>query len=308
MKKKSSHPTTGKTGTRFSKSSDPHSKRSAHSPARKTKPARSASPTSQVSLTDGERLQKILAAAGFGSRRSCEELIVTGRVEIDRKTVTELGTKVDPARHEIRVDGEALPKIKRTYILLFKPKGYLCTHADQQGRKRAIDLLPPELGRLFPVGRLDMHSEGLLLLTNDGTLTEQLTHPRFGVRKVYRVLVAGAVDHETLQKIREGVHLAEGFVRPEKVVLKSHYKQGTVLDITLAEGKNREIRRMLARLEHKVLQLIRIAIGPIKTGKMLPGEWRPLSTQEVRMLYTVGEQATEVKKEKKTSPKRKSGS
>ena len=233
----------------------------------------------------GHRLQKVLAAAGYGSRRQCEDLIVTGRVEVDRQTVTELGVKVDPLKQEIRVDGESLPRAKPVYVALFKPKGYLCTNADQQGRKRAIDLIPREFGRLFPVGRLDMHSEGLLLLTNDGKLSEKLTHPRFGVEKVYRVLVAGLVTHEDLDRLRGGVYIAEGLVKPDNVILKKTIKQSSVLDITLSEGKNREIRRMLAHLGHKVMQLIRISIGPIKIGKMAPGEWRKLTPEEVRRLY-----------------------
>ena len=230
------------------------------------------------------RLQKVLAAAGFGSRRACEELILAGRVEIDRKIVTELGIRVDLATQQVRVDGQSLRPNKPVYVALFKPKGYLCTHADQQGRKRAVDLLPPELGRLFPVGRLDMHSEGLLLLTNDGELAEQLTHPRYGVQKVYRVLVAGIVTPEELARLRNGIRVAEGVLRVDQVVLKQRQKMSTVLDITLSEGKNREIRRMLAAIGHKVMQLIRLSIGPVKLGKLVPGEWRRLTPDEVRKL------------------------
>ncbi len=235
----------------------------------------------------GHRLQKILAAAGFGSRRQCEELIEQGRVEVDG-TVVRLGTTVDPQRNEIRVDGERLKVSKPTYVVLFKPKGVLCTNRDQQGRTRAVDLLPASLGRLFPVGRLDMDSEGLLLLTNDGALSEQLTHPRYGVAKVYRVQVAGEVLPETVAQLRKGVYLAEGFARVADVEIKGRHKQSTVLDMTLTEGMNREVRRLFARLGHKVMALIRIAIGPIKIGKLLPGEWRHLTPQEVKQLYAVG--------------------
>jgi len=231
----------------------------------------------------GHRLQKILAAAGFGSRRQCEELIEQGRVEVDG-TVAKIGTTVDPQRNEIRVDGQRLKVSKPTYVAMFKPKGVLCTNRDQQGRMRAVDLLPQSLGRLFPVGRLDMDSEGLLLLTNDGALSERLTHPRYGVAKVYRVQVAGEVLPETLAQLRKGVYLAEGFARVADVEIKGRHKQSTILDMKLTEGMNREVRRLFARLGHKVLALIRTAIGPIKLGKLGPGDWRHLTPQEVRQL------------------------
>ncbi|HBT78579.1 MAG TPA: hypothetical protein DEB39_17035, partial [Planctomycetaceae bacterium] len=146
--------------------------------------------TAKCPSTPGEddglqRLQKVLAAAGFGSRRHCEELITAGRVEVDRQTVVALGTKVDPLKQRIQVDGEMLRRSKPVYVALFKPKGVLCTNSDRQGRTRAVDLVPPEFGRLFTIGRLDQHSEGLLLLTNDGELTEKLTPPKYGIPKIY---------------------------------------------------------------------------------------------------------------------------
>ena len=239
-----------------------------------------------TSTPQEHRLQKILAAAGFGSRRQCEELIEQGRIEVDG-SIAKLGTTVDPQRNEIRVDGLRLKVAKPTYIALFKPKGVLCTNRDQQGRVRAVDLLPPSLGRLFPIGRLDMDSEGLLLMTNDGTFSERLTHPRYGIAKIYRVQVAGDVQSETLAQLRKGVYLAEGFAKVADIQIKGRHKQSTILDITLTEGLNREVRRLLARLGHKVLMLIRIAIGPIKIGKLGPGEWRHLTPQEVRQLYEV---------------------
>ena len=236
------------------------------------------------STVQEHRLQKILAAAGFGSRRQCEELIEQGRVDVNG-TVAKLGTAVDPQRNEIRVDGRRLKVSKPMYIALFKPKGVLCTNRDQQGRMRVVDLLPQSLGRLFPVGRLDLDSEGLLLLTNDGALSERLTHPRYGIAKVYRVQVVGEVLSDTLVQLRKGVHLAEGFAKVADVQIKGRHKQSTILDITLTEGMNREVRRLLARLGHKVLMLIRIAVGPMKLGKLGPGEWRHLTPQEVRQLY-----------------------
>ena len=162
----------------------------------------------------GERLQKVLAAAGIASRRECEELIVTGRVEVDRKIVTELGTRVDPFDQEIRVDGVVLPQVKRLYYLLNKPVGVVCTNDDPSGRTRVVDLINTDQ-RLFPVGRLDRTSEGLILVTNDGELANRLTHPRYGVPKTYLAAVLGHPQSATLDKLRHGVHLAEGFARVE---------------------------------------------------------------------------------------------
>ena len=233
------------------------------------------------------RLQKILASVGFGSRRQCEELIEQRRVEVNG-TVAKLGSKVDPVRDEIKVDGERLKSAKPVYLALFKPKGYLCTNSDQQGRARAIELVPDSFGRLFLIGRLDKDSEGLILLTNDGALSERLTHPKYGVPKVYRVQVAGELTEEGIRQLREGVHLAEGFAKVANVVIKGRHKQSTILEMTLTEGMNREVRRLLARIGHKVLTLIRIAVGPVKLGKMTPGEWRKLTQSEVERLYATG--------------------
>jgi len=233
------------------------------------------------------RLQKILASAGFGSRRHCEELIEQGRVEVNGK-VARLGCKAALGSTEIKVDGERLKSAKPVYLALFKPKGSLCTNADQQGRARAIDLIPESFGRLFLIGRLDKDSEGLILLTNDGALSERLTHPKYAVPKVYRVQVAGELTEEGVQQLRQGVHLAEGFAKAAHVVIKGRHKQSTILDMTLTEGMNREVRRLLARIGHKVLTLIRIAVGPVKLGKMVPGEWRKLTRTEVERLYAAG--------------------
>lgn len=240
--------------------------------------------TGEREFFQGHRLQKVLAGAGFGSRRACEQLIADGRVDVDGKVAT-LGTRVFPHQQKIRVDGEALPKSRPIYLIVNKPKGYLCTSRDQQGRARAIDLIPPTYGRLFPVGRLDQNSEGLLLMTNDGALAERLAHPRYEVAKKYKVQVAGLVDPQIVYDLKKGIHLAEATVQADEVFLKSRHKLSSILEITLREGKNREIRRMLARLGHKVLHLQRIAIGPIKLGKLLPGDFRPLTSREVKILY-----------------------
>jgi 23S rRNA pseudouridine2605 synthase len=232
----------------------------------------------------GDRLQKVLAAAGLGSRRQCEELITTGRVEIDRKVVTLLGTRVDPASQDIRVDGESLSLGRRVYYAVNKPKGVVSTNRDPDGRPRVVDLVPNHDIRLFAVGRLDLNSEGLILLTNDGELANRLTHPRYGVEKVYLAQVVGRPTPEVLDKLRRGVHLAEGLARVEEIRIESHQKDSTWLEITLREGLNREIRRLLARVGHKVVRLVRVSVGPVKLGKLPPSHVRPLLFEEVQAL------------------------
>jgi 23S rRNA pseudouridine2605 synthase len=235
------------------------------------------------SADHSERLQKVLAAAGLGSRRQCEELIETGRVEVDRKVVTELGSKADPRVQEIRVDGVALPRPKLVHYVLNKPIGIVSTNADPAGRPRVIDLIPGGQ-RLFTVGRLDISSEGLILVTNDGDLANRLAHPRYGVEKTYYAEVAGMIEKEDLDKLRKGVYLAEGFAKVKHVKVKSQHKQSAILEIVLDEGRNREIRRLLARIGHKVLRLKRVALGPLRMGELEPGAHRPLTHDELREL------------------------
>lgn len=232
-----------------------------------------------------ERLQKVLASAGIGSRRKCEELITAGRVEVDRIVTTTLGTRVDPTRQEIRVDGERLPDPTKVVYALYKPVGVVTTHFDPSGRPRVVDLVPGER-RLFPIGRLDRMSEGLILVTNDGGLANRLAHPRYGVEKRYHVQVAGRPSVETLDQLRQGVPLAEGLARVQRVAIRSQHRDSSVLDMVLDEGKNREIRRMLAKMGHKVHQLKRVAIGSLSLGNLLPGEHRKLSWDEVERLRT----------------------
>lgn len=231
----------------------------------------------------GERLQKVLASAGVGSRRDCEELIREGRVEVDRRVVSELGFRVDPDVHEIRVDGEVVRIASRVYYVVNKPQGVVSTNYDPSGRPRVIDLVPPH-DHLFTVGRLDRSSEGLILVTNDGELANRLAHPRYGVAKTYRVEVAGHPTPEELEQLTKGVHLAEGKVQASEVRLKKRFKQSTLVEIVLREGRNREIRRMLARLGHKVMRLKRIALGSLKLGEMPVGGFRKLERQEVAAL------------------------
>ena len=229
------------------------------------------------------RLQKVLADAGFGSRRACEELITAGRVSIDNEVVTLLGTKVDLQRQSLQVDGESVLHQARTYHLVNKPRGVVSTHLDPARRPRVIDLVPGQQ-RMFTVGRLDMASEGLILVTNDGNLANQLAHPRYGVEKTYEVEVAGNPDRATLDRLRRGVHLAEAFVKLASLKVRRRRKSTTVLEFVLNEGRNREIRRMMARMGHKVLRLRRIALGPLKLGDLQPGSSRPLKSGEIRTL------------------------
>jgi len=247
--------------------------------------ARSPAPLDPTAPDDGERLQKILAAAGIGSRRKCEELILTGRVEVDRQVVTHLGAKADPQRQEIRLDGVALPRPRLVHYLVHKPVGVVSTNYDQSGRPRVIDLVPPrDNERLFAVGRLDLSSEGLMLLTNDGELANRLTHPRYGVDKTYQVEVAGSIDRDALAALQKGAHLAEGFARAASAKVRTQWKKSTLLEIVLREGRNREIRRLLARVGHKVLRLKRVGLGPLRLGELPVGEYRPIEPGELREL------------------------
>ncbi len=230
-----------------------------------------------------ERLNKYLAHAGVGSRRHCEELIVRGRVAVNGHPVRELGTKVEPT-DTVCVDGQPLRGEKLVYWLLNKPRGYLCTNFDPAGRPRAIDLLPHVSQRVYPVGRLDEDSEGLVLLTNDGELANRLTHPRFGVEKTYRVQVAGHPKREDMEQLLKGVWLSDGHVRARRVRRLKSQGESTWLEIVLNEGKNREIRRMLARLNHKVLVLRRISIGPVQLDKLRRGKARRLKLEELEWL------------------------
>ncbi len=231
-----------------------------------------------------ERLQKVLAHAGVGSRRHCEELIAKGRVSVDGQIVREIGTRVDPVEQEIMVDGTAIHTEKPVYWLVNKPRGYLCTNHDPAGRPLALDLVPHVPQRVYTVGRLDEDSEGLLLFTNDGELAHRLMHPRFGVEKTYLVQVAGSPSRDDIDRLLKGVWLSEGHVRARSVKRLKSQGQSAWLRIVLSEGKNREIRRMLARLGHKVLRLKRIAIGPVAIGRLRSGQSRRLSGPDLASL------------------------
>ncbi len=238
-------------------------------------------------MAEQERLNKFLAHAGVGSRRHCEELIVRGRVAVDGKTVRELGTRVDPETQEVSIDGTPLHHERMVYWLVNKPRGYICSNDDPAGRPLAIDLVPHVHQRVYTVGRLDEDSEGLLLLTNDGDLAHRLMHPRFGVDKTYLVQVAGKPTDADLDQLLKGVWLSDGHVKAKRIKRLKSQGESTWLEIVLNEGKNREVRRMLARLNHKVLRLKRIALGPIKIGRLRSGKSRPVRGEDLDRLKRV---------------------
>jgi 23S rRNA pseudouridine2605 synthase len=230
-----------------------------------------------------ERLHKLLAHAGVGSRRQCEALIASGRVTVDGRVVRELGTKVSPEA-KIAVDGQSVHAERLVYWLVNKPRGYLCTNRDPGRRPLAIDLVPQVNQRVYTVGRLDEASEGLLLLTNDGELAHRLMHPRFGVEKTYQVQVAGHPTPDDFRRLLHGVWLSDGHVKARHVKRLRSRGESTWLRIVLSEGKNREIRRLLARLGHKVLHLRRIALGPVQLKGLPRGKARKLTPNEVSAL------------------------
>lgn len=236
-------------------------------------------------ISGPQRLNRVLASSGLGSRRDVESLIVEGRVEVDGKTVTDLSCKVDPKESTIQVDGVSLKKHRPVYFALNKPTGVLSTNYDPSGRTRVVDLVPSK-DRIFPVGRLDRSSEGLMLLTNDGELAQRLAHPKYRIQKSYFVVVQGIITHEDLAKLRKGVYLADGVARIDGAKIRRQRKTCTEIEIQLSEGKNREIRRILARVGHKVVVLRRLAIGPLRLAQLPVGQTRVLTSTEVEALYS----------------------
>lgn len=227
-----------------------------------------------------DRLNKFLAHAGVGSRRQCDALIQAGRVVVNGVRVDSPGVRIDPEKDKVAVDDNPVHVERQVYWVFHKPRGVLCTNYDPAGRSKALDFLGHVDQRIYTVGRLDLDSEGLLLLTNDGELANQLMHPRFGIEKTYLVQVAGFPTQDDQKKLLEGVYLAEGRVKAKRVKRMKVQGQSTWLRITLNEGKNREIRRMLAKLGHKVMRLRRIAIGPVELDRLPAGKSRKLSKGE----------------------------
>lgn len=233
-----------------------------------------------------ERLHKVLAGAGVASRRESERLIAAGRVCVDGRVVNEMGVKVDPERQAITVDGKPIQTdTKRVYVLLNKPKGFVTTRYDPHATRTVMDLLGDEVpGSVHPVGRLDKDTEGALLLTNDGAFTELLTHPRHAVPKLYQAHVTGIPDEKALERLRTGVRLEDGMTAPAKVRVIHAEGERAVLEITLHEGRKRQVRRMLEAVGHPVEHLRRLAVGPISIRKLPKGAWRYLSQKEVDQL------------------------
>ena len=232
-----------------------------------------------------ERLQKILAEAGIASRRQCEKYIADGRVSIDGRIVTEMGIKVDAGRHEVAFDGKPVRAEKKAYFLLNKPKQYVCTLAEEDAGRRAVDLLPGAQQNIRTVGRLDKDSEGLIILTNDGELINLLTHPKHGVAKTYWVKADGRIGAEDLAALKKGVFLAEGKAQAAKVTVLYRSNKETILEVELRQGMNRQVRRMFARINHRVRALRRIGVGGLRDPKLKPGRHRRLTRTEVDQLY-----------------------
>lgn len=235
------------------------------------------------------RLQKLISMAGIASRRAAETLIQEGRVTVNGEVVRTLGAKADPAKDLVRVDGRRLRfDHRQRYIVLNKPKGYVTTRKDPQGRRTIMDLLTGVREYIYPVGRLDYDSEGLLLLTSDGDLAARLMHPRHEVQRVYEAIVVGVPEEIALDKLRRGVFLDGERTRPAEVHRGSAVSKGrqplTRLTITLKEGRNRQVRRMCAAIGHPVRKLTRLRMGPIRLGDLRPGHWRELSAAEVTKL------------------------
>ncbi len=240
------------------------------------------------SAPKAERLQKVLAQAGLGSRRACEALIAEGRVEVNGELAT-LGRRVDPEHDRVTLDGVTIPvRPGLVYYLLNKPPRVVTTAQDPEGRPTVVDLVPAE-PRVYPVGRLDWDTEGILLLTNDGPLAHGLTHPSHGVPKTYLAEVSGVPGRAALRRLREGVDLDDGRTAPAKARLAQTTPTGAALEIVIHEGRNRQVRRMCEAVGHPVRRLVRTRFGPLRDQRLAPGQWRPLTQTEIRALYAAVE-------------------
>src|SRR5215210_9061086 len=244
-----------------------------------------------------ERLQKIIAHAGFASRREAETMIREGRVTLNGRVVTELGTKADAARDHIKVDGKLITREEtHRYILLYKPKEVMTTVEDPQGRRTVIDLVKGVRERIYPVGRLDFHSEGLVILTNDGDLAFKVAHPKHGSVKTYHVKVRGVPEQRLVEKLERGITIDGKRTLPceierMKTTGRGEEEGNSWFEVKLREGRTQQIRKMFQAVGHPVSKLRRVAIGPISDPKLTPGVWRELSEKEVKMLVTMQEPA-----------------
>jgi 23S rRNA pseudouridine2605 synthase len=248
----------------------------------------SGAPPADAAADTGEglvRLQKLLAQAGVASRRRCEELMLAGLVEVDGEVVTRLGTKVDPRRAVIRVEGRRLPPVSdHVYLVLNKPRGVVSTMTDPQGRRTLSDLVSDRPERLFHVGRLDTDTEGLLLLTNDGDFAQRVAHPSYELRKTYVAEVDGVVDRPTLRRLRDGVELEDGPVEVHAARVVSTTGDRSIVELTIHEGRNRVVRRLLDEVGHPVRRLTRTAIGPVLLRGLKAGSMRELTRDELGTL------------------------
>lgn len=232
------------------------------------------------------RLQKFLSDAGVASRRAAEKLILEGRVYVNGAVAKELGTKVDPSSDRVQFDGRLVQVKKKLYIALHKPKGCICSRNDPEGRSSIHDLLPKEWSNLYSVGRLDYNSEGLIFLTNDGDFCLHLTHPRYGVRKIYNVTLDNQIDQTVIAAIEKGVFHEGEILRAERARIVATAPGYSQVQVELREGKNREVRRMFEAQKLTVKKLLRVQIGTIKLGELPAGKWRTLSAAEIKSLMT----------------------
>jgi pseudouridine synthase len=237
------------------------------------------------------RLQKVLAAAGFGSRRRCEQLVAAGRVQVNGRRVTELGTRVRPGVDEVKLDGARVPTAPHlVYLAVHKPAGMLSAMSDARGRSCLGDLVADRSDRLFHVGRLDADSEGLLFLSNDGELAHKLTHPSFGVPKTYLAEVSGPLPRDVGRRLRSGVELDDGVVAVDGFRILGRAGARVLVEVVVHEGRKHVVRRLLAAVGHPVARLVRTAIGPVALGSLPPGRLRHLSAGEVGALYRLVDQ------------------
>ena len=230
------------------------------------------------------RLHKFLAVCGVASRRSAEKLVAAGRVSVNGNVVSNVRRGVDPETDDIRLDGKRVEPQSKVYIMLNKPRGYLTTMYDPQGRRAVSELVENVPQRVFPVGRLDKDTEGLLLMTNDGEVAYRLTHPKFEIKKTYHAVVSGVVTEESLDKVRAGVQLSDGVTSPAEVRVLSHQGNSTSVEICITEGKKRQIRRMCSAVGHEVIELKRVATAGVVLGDVAPGKWRYLTPEEISQL------------------------
>ena len=240
-----------------------------------------------VPREDGpQRIAKLLARAGVASRRKCEEIILEGRVKVNGVVAQELGTKVDPTRDRIEVDGNPIHSENKVYILMNKPRGVVTTASDPQGRPTVLDLLEEIPERVYPVGRLDLDTAGLLILTNDGTLANGLMHPSREINKVYKAWVKGVISGEKLKQLATGVELEDGMTAPAHVRKIEEGVNESMIELTIHEGRNRQVRRMCEAVGHPVKTLMRTQLSFLKIGRLRYGEWRHLTPVEVDRLYS----------------------